>query len=176
MTQRTRRSLPASLVALTLLALCVLVAVSCVQSLTGHPPWLPFDALTRLGTELTVGSPPVVIAAAVTGLLGLVLLGLAVAPGAVTVLPLDPGPSGLTSGVTRRSLVRALQVSAEGVDGVDRADVHLGTRRVRVKVTTPLHEPGALGDQVCAALLDRLADISPTRTPAIRVRIKSRDE
>lgn len=176
MTQRTRRSLPASLVALTLLALCVLVAVSCLQSLTGHTPWLPFDALAHLGTELTVGSPLVVIAATITGLLGLVLLGAAAAPGGVTVLPLNPGSSGLTSGVTRRSLVRALQVSAVGVDGVDRADIHLGTRRVRVKITTPLHEPGALRDQVAGALLDRLADIAPTRTPAIRVRIKSRDE
>lgn len=176
MTQRTRRSLPASLVALTVLALCVLIAISCVQSLTGHPPWLPFDALSHLGTELTVSSPPVVIAAAVTGLLGLILLGLAVAPGAVTVLPLDPGPSGLPSGVTRRSLVRALQVSATAVDGVDRAEVHLGARRIRVRITTPLHEPGPLRKQVTGALLDRLADISPTRTPAIRVRIKSRDE
>lgn len=176
MTQRTRRTVPATVVALILLALCVLVAVSCVQALTGQTPWLPFDGLAHLGTRLTADSPLVVIAAIVVGVLGLVLLVAAAAPGGVTVLPLDPGPSGLASGVTRRSLVRALQVSATGVDGVDKAHIHLGARRVRAKITTPLHEPGALREQVTDALRDRLADISPVHTPAIRVRIKSRDE
>lgn len=176
MTQRTRRTLPAALTAAVLLAVCLLVAVSCAQALTGQPPWLPFDALAHLGTELTVRSPLVVALAVIIGVLGLVLLVAAAAPGAVTVLALDPGPSGLASGVTRRSLVRALQVSATGVDGVDKADVRLGTRRIRAKITTPLHEPGALREQVVRALTDRLADVAPTHTPVIRVRIKSRDE
>jgi Family of unknown function (DUF6286) len=174
--RRSRRALPASLVALVLLVVCILLAVSCTQTLTGHRPWLPFAAMAGLGATLTAGSPSVLAAAVVLAVLGLVLLVAALAPGAPTVLPLLPGHSRLVSGVTQRSLTTALAVAAGEVDGVDRARVRVGGRRVHAVVRTPLRVPGPLREQVHAAIDTRLTDIAPTRSPRIRVRVSTRSD
>lgn len=176
MIQRSRRSVPAGVVAVVVLAICVLVAVSCVQVLTGRPPWLPFSALAQLAAHSTATSPQVIAAAIVAGLLGLALLVAAFTPGPAAVLPLDPGSSGLPSGFARQSLTRALRATASDVEGVDKARVRLGTRRVKATITTPLHDPGSLREQVTAALDRRLTDIGPARRPHIRVRVKTRSE
>ncbi len=174
MIRRSRRVLPATIVAVLVLAACVLIAVSCVQALIGQPPWLPFAAIAGLGAGLTVNSPLVIAAAIILGVLGLVLLVAALAPGATTVLPLEQGGTAVVSGVTRNSLRAALAATAGDVDGVDRARVRVGKARVRATVRTPLHVPGALSEQVQAALDDRLRDIAPLRSPRIRVRVSTR--
>jgi predicted membrane-bound mannosyltransferase len=174
--RRSRRALPASLVAVVLLAICVLLAVSCVQTLTGHRPWLPFAAMASLAAGLTVSSPAVLAAAVLLAVLGLVLLFAALTPGSATVLPLQPGQTQLVSGVTQRSLTTALAVAAGDVDGVDKARVRVGGRSVHAIVRTPLHQPGPLRDQVHAAINKRLTDIAPTRSPRIRVRVSTRSD
>jgi hypothetical protein len=174
--RRSRRALPAGLVALALLAACVLVGVSCGQALTGHRPWLPFAGVARVAAGLTASSPVVLAAAVVLGVLGLALLFAALTPGAVTVLPLQPGPTQLASGVTRASLSTALMVAAGDVDGVDRARVHVRGRRVHATVRTPLRAPGALREDVRTAIDARLTDIAPTRPASIRVRVRTRSD
>jgi hypothetical protein len=67
-------------------------------------------------------------------------------------------------------------VAAADVDGVDRARVRAGARRVNATVRTPLREPGPLRDQVLAAINNRLTDIAPTRSPRIRVRVRTRSD
>ena len=52
MTRRSARTLPATLVALAVLAGAVAVAVSCVQRLLGRAPWLPFGELTAAAAGL----------------------------------------------------------------------------------------------------------------------------
>lgn len=171
MIRRPRRTTPAILVALALLAVAVLVTISCVQLLLGQPPLLPFTTLAEIGARLTVAAPAVLAAAAGAALLGLVLLYLALAPGAPTVLALDAGTSGIDTGVTRASLAAALTDTARGVDGVDTAQVQVRGRRVTTTVHTPLHEPGGLREQVSTALNDRLTDLAPTHSPQVRVRV-----
>lgn len=172
MIRRPRRTLPATLVALILLAAAVLVTVSCVQVLLGQSPLLPFTDMAAFGATLAGASPVVLAAAAVLASLGVVLLYAALIPGAPTVLPLDAGTSGLDTGVTRASLASALTDTARGVDGVDAARVQVRGRRVTATVHTPLAEPDELREQVTTALDDRLTDLAPTRTPQVRVRVR----
>lgn len=176
MIRRSRRALPASLVALVVLTSCVLLGVSCAQVVSGQRPWLPFAAMAALAATLTVSSPSVLAGACVLGVLGLLLLIAALTPGSATVLPLQPGPTQLVSGVTRGSLTTALAVAAGDVDGVDKARVRAGARRVHATVRTPLREPGPLREQVHAAISTRLTDIAPTRSPRIRVRVRTRSD
>ncbi len=171
MIRRPRRTVPATLVAIVLLAAAVLVAISCVQLLLGQPPLLPFPNMAAFGATLTAASPLVLAAAAVAVLLGVVLLYAALGPGKPTVLPLDAGTSGLDTGVTRRSLAAALADTARVVDGVDAAHVKLRGRRVTATVHTPLHAEAGLREQVITALDKRLTDLAPTRTPRVKVRV-----
>lgn len=166
----SRRVLPATLLALALLAVAVLVAVSGVQELAGQPPWLPLGALGALGTELTAASPAVLAAAAALVLAGLVLLLAAVLPGAPSVLPLRADGE-VDAGVTRRSLTGALTAAAHSVDGVDRAAVRVRARTV----TATVRGPGGpeLAAAVRTALTERLAGIGLARDPRVRVTIRS---
>jgi len=173
MIRRPRRSLPALLVALGLLAAAVLTAISCIQLLLGQPPLLPFAELARTASGLSWHQPVVLAGAAVITLLGLMLLAAALVPGTPTVLPLAPVADQPETGVTRPSLSRSLANAAAAVDGVDHAQVRVRDRRVTATVRTPLQDSPGLDEQVRAALAERLDDIAPARHPQIRVRLST---
>jgi hypothetical protein len=173
MKRRPRRTVPATLVALVVLAAAVLVAVSCIQLLAGQTPWLPFTAMAEFGAGLAWNQPVMLAIAAAVALLGLVLLLAALKPGTPTVLPLASAENQPDTGATRSSLTNVLTTTAAGVDGVDKAKVRLGGRTVIARVHTPLRDPGELADHVRAAITDRLDDIGLARRPRIRVRVAS---
>lgn len=183
MIRRPRRSIPASVVALVVLAAAVLVVVSCVQVLLATtPPLLPFGALAGIGSTVTTASPAVVTVAVVAAVVGLLLLASALLPGAPTVVAVGDAPgdprddragSAIATGITRRSLDRALGHTAVGVDGVDHAAVTTGRRRVRAAVRTTAQDTAALKAAVAAALSERLTDLSPDRAARVRVTVST---
>ena len=89
MIRRPRRSLPAALLALVLLAAAVLVALSCIQLLLHQNPLIPFDALAEYAANLRWNDPVSIAAGVVAAVLGLILLAAALLPGKPTVLPLS---------------------------------------------------------------------------------------
>lgn len=173
MIRHPRRSPTASLVALVLLALCVLVVVACVQVLLGQPPLLPFTDLNALAAGTTAGDPLFLVVSGLVALVGLVLLLVAVRPGTPTVLPLGTpqGTVGVDTGITRRSLDRALTDAAHGVDGVEKAGARSRGRRATVTAQASFGEPGELREQVRAAVTERLEAIGPARTPRVKVTV-----
>lgn len=170
MIRRRRRALPSVVVASALLAVSVLFAVSGAQLVLGDPPLLPLAEVQQIGGTVTWEHPLLIAAEVLVLLIGLALVGAALLPGRPTVLPLAPA-HGLVSGTTRSSLVRALATAAREVDGVDRARLRVGTRRIRATVRTPLHDAAGLAEQVGAALEDRLSDVDLARRPSVRVRV-----
>lgn len=170
MIRRHRRVLPATIVALVLLAAMVVLVVSCVQLLLGQPPLIPFGTVVPIAAALPWSSGTVMAAGAVAAALGLVLLACAWTPGAATIVPLAPTEHS-TAGATRQSLRRIVTSTARAVDGVHSASATVRPRRVGVRVRTPLRDPGELGQQVRAAIDDRLAEIALARTPRTRVRV-----
>ncbi|MFJ7213491.1 DUF6286 domain-containing protein [Amycolatopsis sp. NPDC098790] len=170
MKRRPRRSVPALLTALVLLAGCVLVTVVTVQLILGERPWISYDAVAATLHDLHWTDLLPAVAGGVLALLGLVLLLAAVLPGAATVLPLD----GLfDSGAARGGYRSTLRAAAAGVDGVSAARVKLRTRRVKVRVETSRTQPDGLTDAVRAAVTDRLDRIGPATRPAVAVRVRA---
>jgi hypothetical protein len=171
MSRLPRRTVPALVAGLILLAACVLVAVSCVQTIAGAPPALSFAALGRAATSLTLGDPRVLAAGGLLVLLGAVLLLCAVLPGTPQVFSLAAHEGGAAAGVSRHGLARDLAARARRTDGITAARVDLGARTVRVTARTPLRDHSGLAERVRAAIDARLAEVELARHPRVRVRI-----
>ena len=174
MIRRPRRSLPATLVALALLAAAFLIAVSCGQLLLDQTPLLPFAAVAETGAALTWNQVIVLTAAAVVAVLGLALMVAALCPGTPTVIALAPRDGQPDAGATHRSLTRALTLAARNVDGVDKASVRVRPRTITAAIRTPLRDPADLPEQVRTAITERLDDIAPAQRAQIRVRTTTR--
>ncbi|OLR93275.1 DUF6286 domain-containing protein [Actinokineospora bangkokensis] len=173
MKRRPRRSTPAVLVALVLLAASVLVGVSAVQQLLGEPTWISYDSAARALNGLRWNDTAVLIAAGAVGLVGAVLLLSAVTPGRPTVLPLAEGAGGIDSGVSRRSYRSTLRRAAASVDGVTGAAVSVTARAVKAVVTTNRVDTTGLSEAVRAAVQDRVDAIGPQRPPTVKIKVKA---
>ncbi|GLZ48920.1 hypothetical protein Acsp06_51050 [Actinomycetospora sp. NBRC 106375] len=179
MIRRPRRSIPATIVALLLLAMCVLVVLCCVQALLGQTPLISFTQLLAVGSGQSWDSAVVVTLAVATAVLGLVLLVAAIRPGNPTVMPLVPlsydGATGSDAGVRRHSLVRDLTTTAEAVPGVTKATVDAGRRRIVATVAVAAADPAAVPDTVRGRLEYRLVEIGPAPRPKVRIRARRDD-
>lgn len=183
MIRRPRRVVPASLVALLVLAVMVLLVWSCAQVLLGQQPVLPFAELAEQGSTLTWNALPVLVAGGVLAALGLVLLACAWLPGAPNVLPLADlaTPTGndarndaaghTRAGATRRGVRQAVALAAGRVDGVSGATAQVTPRRVRTTVRTSLNDTSALTGQVLIAVGEQLSTIALQRAPKVSVRV-----
>ncbi|MGW5701611.1 DUF6286 domain-containing protein [Amycolatopsis japonica] len=170
MKRRPRRSVPAVLVALVVLAGCVLAAAVAVQTIIGEKPWISYDAIASALHDLRWSDPLPAIAGGVVALLGLLLLVSAVVPGKPTVLPLEGGTD---SGASRRSYRSTLRTAASTVDGVSAAKLKVKRRAIVSVVTTGRTNTAGLADAVRSAIEHRLAQIGPAAVPAVRVRVKA---
>ncbi|KFU76627.1 hypothetical protein SAMN04489729_7845 [Amycolatopsis lurida] len=170
MKRRPRRSVPAVLVALVVLAGCVLAAIVAVQTIIGEKPWLSYDAVASALHDTRWSDPLPPIAGGVVALLGLLLLVAAIVPGRPTVLPLEGGTD---SGASRRSYRSTLRTAASTVDGVSAAKLKVKRSKIVSVVTTGRTNTAGLADAVRAAIEHRLSQIGPATVPAVRVRVKA---
>ncbi len=171
MIRRPRRVIPASIVALLVLAAMVVLIWSLVQVLLGQQPLVSFSFLAAQGAGLTWNALPVLIAGGVLAALGLILLGCAWKPGAPNVLALTEVGAHTQAGATRRTVRHAVTTAANQVEGVTHTTVELTRSRVRATVNTLLDDTAELSEQVHAAVGDRLATIALARSPQISVRV-----
>jgi hypothetical protein len=171
--RRSRRSLPASLVALVLLAACVVVAVSAIQFLVGERPLVGYTSLTDAIHRTNWDQWPVLLGGGVAVVLGLVLLYAAVVPGKAIVLPLAPTGENIDSGATRQSLRRTLRTAVSSVDGVDTTKLKQGRKKVTARVRTNRTNTEGIAEAVRSAVELRLDQIAPVIRPSVRVRLKS---
>ncbi|WP_410586224.1 DUF6286 domain-containing protein [Amycolatopsis sp. lyj-23] len=170
MKRRPRRSVPALLSALVLLAACVLVAVSAIQRILGERAWIDYDTVAATLHNLHWTDLATAVAGSLLALAGVVLLLAAIVPGTATVLPLA---GRFDSGVARGGYRTALRTAAAGVDGVSTARVRLGRRRIKVRIDTTRTRPDGLAETVRTAVADRLDRIGPATSPAVKVRVRA---
>lgn len=170
MKRRPRRSTPAVLVAVVLLAACVLTAVVAIQVILGQTPWISWSGVAgRLhATHWTDLAP--LLAGAAAGLIGLALLAAAILPGKLVVLPMRGETD---SGASRHSYRATLRTAASDVDGVAAVTLKVKRRKVIARVRTARTNTGGLPEAVHAAIGRRLAQIAPAPTPTVKVRVKS---
>lgn len=175
MIRRPRRSVPATLVALVLLAVAVLGTIAAIQLLLGQPPIISVRTLTAPVVGRPWNDPVTITIGAVVAVIGLALLVTALLPGRPTVLPLADDPDGTGSrlteaGVSRPSLHKDLTSTVATADGVSSSRVKVRRRRVTAAVRTPAAATDGIPEQVRSLLGDRLGEINPVRQPKVRVR------
>lgn len=173
MKRRPRRSLPATLLALVLLAAGASVAITAVQLLLGEPPWLSYDRAAEALHSVRWADTAVLVAGIVVAALGLLLLLCALVPGARTVLPLSADNSAVDSGVSRRSYRDLLAGTAAGVDGVRKVRLRVRARSVEAVVRTDRTNTTGLADAVESALSRRLEQLEPQRRPVVKSKLKA---
>lgn len=178
MIRRPRRVIPAMVVALVLLAGCALVAVCCLQQVSGHTPVLTWHQVADLGVRLHWHDPAVLAAGAVAAVVGLILLAGTLLPGRPTVLPLAATDVTTSDdGVSRRGLGEILRHSAVDTDGVTAARARVRGGRVLVRITTPLDQPDDVHDvhdRVQQAVSDSLDRVALAAPPRLRVHVRTR--
>lgn len=167
---RPRRTIPATLTALVLLAACVLVAIVAVQLIIGQSPLISYRSVTDALRSTRWSDTITLIAGGAFALLGLLLLVATLLPGKPTVLPLN---GDLDAGITRRSLRLALQNTASSVDGVSRAKLKLGRRRIVARIRTDRTNTAGLADAVRAALDRRLDQLTPLVRPGVKIQLRA---
>ncbi|MFD9212799.1 DUF6286 domain-containing protein [Streptomyces sp. NPDC087659] len=170
MKRRPRRTVPATLTALVLLAACVLTAIVAIQLIAGQSPLISPQSVIDSLHGSHWNDTAVLGAGVAAVLLGLLLLLASLLPGKPTVLPLT---GEVDAGVTRRSLRHALRSTAAGVDGVTRARVRLRRRTIVARIRTDRTNTTGLTEAVRAALDRRLDDIAPSNRPASRIRLRA---
>jgi hypothetical protein len=173
--RRPRRSTPAVLTALVLLAACALVAVVAIQMIIGESPLVDYRSVATTLHGMHWDDAGVVLAGGVLALVGLLMLLAAILPGAPTVLPLSGDPTGMDSGATRRSLRSTLRAAVSTVDGVKVAKVRLGRRKVAAVVRTNRTNTTGLDDAVRAAVDHRLDQINLVNRPSLAVKVQTRN-
>jgi hypothetical protein len=168
MKRRPRRALPAIVVALLLLAVCVAVVGVLVQHLTGTREFVSYaDIVARLHA-VAWADRRVAVGGVLAIAAGLALLLPALLPGRAVVLPLA-GDDGFTAGVGRRGLRRALRDAARAVDGVHAARVRLRRKKVRVTIRTAYVHAAGLSERVGVAVGERITRIGPDPAPRVVV-------
>ncbi|MFI6507355.1 DUF6286 domain-containing protein [Streptosporangium sp. NPDC050855] len=172
---RPRRVIPSVITALLMTALGLLVALEVVSALLNRPLRLvPYDRILPWASSTPWSDPRVMAGAGLTGLLGLLLVLLAIVPGRPTLVPVRTGTRKLLVGVQRRGFARSLARAAEAVPGVDRARVRLLGRTVRVRADAGTRDVTDLGDVVREAVNARIDAFSPVRRHSVRVRLRGR--
>jgi len=171
--RRSRRSTPAVLTALVLLAACALATVAAIQMIIGGSPWVDYRSVATTLHDLHWNDLGTALAGGVLALVGLLLLLAAILPGAPTVVPLSGDPTGMDSGATRRSLRTTLRAAASTVDGVRAVKLRLGHRKVAAVVRTNRTNTTGLDDAVRAAIEHRLDQINPANRPIPTVKVRT---
>ncbi|AVH22636.1 DUF6286 domain-containing protein [Nocardia cyriacigeorgica] len=169
MIRRPRRTWPAIVIAVVVLAACVAVTVSLVQRLTGTKEYVSYDSVAGELHGITWNELPVLIGGVVALLIGVVLLVIALLPGRAKVLPLTGPDDGIQAGVSRSGLRTLLRSSAGRVDGVTSARVKVRRDTVTVIARTDRHDNAGLADAICATVTDRVHQLG---RPVKRVKAK----
>ncbi|GAA1275158.1 hypothetical protein GCM10009677_30710 [Sphaerisporangium rubeum] len=172
---RPHRSVPAAVVAVALAVAGVLTLIEAVASTPGSP--VRAESLDRAVDWVAArwADPATMAASALAVLLGLVLLGLGVTPGRPRLVPLASDDPLSAVGITKGAARRYMAAVADDVEGVSRARARLGRRRLDVRVTTPLREPGDLRERVTAAVERHLEELAPLRRPKVRVAVRRKE-
>lgn len=162
----------AILFALALLLGALLALVEIVLMTLGRPAWLvPHEEWSRWLRSHTWDTPVVDAALAVLVLVGIVLVVVALRPGAPATLQLPSATPGVEMRASRRSVEKSLATAASRTTGVTGATASAGRRSVQVRVTTRTRSQSDLQEEVAAVVEQRLASLGLADQLRTQVRV-----
>ncbi|WP_227983614.1 DUF6286 domain-containing protein [Nocardia spumae] len=172
MNRRPRRIVPAVVVAVVLLGVAIVVAVSLIQNLAHSDELVPYDTVATRLHDTTWHSAWVLGVGIGVAVVGVVLLVAAVIPGRRVVVALE-ADEGMDAGIMRRSLDGALDDAAASVAGLEAARVRRTRKHIRVQGRAAHPDHADLEQTVEAAVSDRLSRIAPQSAPPVSVRLRT---
>ena len=177
--RRPSRVVPASIVAVVLLALGVLTVVAAVARLVTGTWSAQVTTAAGAVAGLTLGSAAVVAAAAVALALGVVLLLAGVKPGGFRSTQLrgaqgDPVDE-VDYVITNAAVARLAVAEADRVDGVDKVGASVDGRRVRLRVTTSSEQATAIRDRVVERVSQALAATGVDPAPRVSATVTTKE-
>ncbi len=172
--RRPSRTVPATVVAVVLLAAGALSAVVGIARLVEGRWPTAFTTVQESATGASWGSTAVWAATVALAVVGLVLLVAALVPGsrrAVGIARQTPAATGHREvAMTTRGLARIAAAAADTVDGVDRVSVSAGPGLVRLRVWSGSRDDAALvRDRVQHVVTERLQQLGLQPSPRVRV-------
>ncbi len=177
--RRPSRTVPASIVAVVLLALGVIAAIVAIARLVnGSWPSQVISAASSV-TALTWGSVAVIAAGAVTALVGLVLLVAGIKLGAFKTAQLHPSQSSDTVTdsdfvISTRAMARLAAARADQVDGVDKVSASASDRRVHLQVSTTSEQADQIRDQVQQGVTETLSSTGVQPVPRVTATVRTK--
>jgi hypothetical protein len=174
---RRGRVLPSVIVALVLVGAGVTLVVDVIAvALRHHALIWPYEQMAGEMRRTHWSDVPIVVIAAVTVAIGILLLELACVPGRQKVVPLEPSRSDESVGLTKRTLRRALYRAVDDLDGVAKVGVRLHRRKVSLTVHSVLRDEENLEADARAAVEGRLEELQLVRSPGVSVRVLKRND
>ena len=176
--RRPSRVVPATIVAVVLLALGALTAIAAIGRLVNGTWATQVTGPARAVTGLTWGSTAVIATGVVLAVLGLVLLVSGIKLGAFRTAELATPAGGDVADtdyvISTRALAHLAAAQADTVDGVDKVSASASGRRVHVSVTTESEQASQIRDRVQQGVTDRFtaAGVSPAPRVTTNVRTK----
>jgi hypothetical protein len=166
----------ATVVALVLIAICVVAIVEIALAALRRQPWfvqhqtIAADLAERSWSDFLVRLVLIGLA-----LLGLLLLVAGLRRSAPSGIALDAGAANARLSVARQSLERYLAGVAAAQPGVTSSSADVGRGRATVVAGTSMRDPGELQQRVTSAVTDRLASLRLVRPLQTSVLVRRRE-
>lgn len=178
--RRRSRTVPASIVAVVLLAAGVLAVVAAVAAIAAGAWPSQVQSAAEVVASWRWNSPEVLTGGIVVTVLGVVLMLAAVLPGpwnaAALSAPQQAQAEVVDVVISNRGLARLALSSAEIVDGVDRVSASAAGHRVRVSVVTSSRDQAQLvRDRVQQVVTDRLRAVGVTPVPRVSTTVSTKE-
>lgn len=177
--RRPSRTIPATIVAVALLASGALTAVVAIARLVnGTWPSQVTGAASSV-SRMTWASAAVLTAGTATALIGLILLIAGVKLGAFKTATLQPGHPSETVGdtdfvIATRSMARLAAARADQVDGVDKVSASASPRRVHLQVTTTSEQAAEIRDHVLRGVTEIISGAGVQPMPRITTTVRTK--
>lgn len=177
--RRPSRIVPASIVAVVLLAVGVLAALVAIARLVNGTWPSPVTTAASGVTDLTWGSTAIITVAAVTTLIGLVLLVAGLKPGAFRTARLQPASdNGLTADtdfvISTRAMARLAVARADLVDGVDKVSASASGRRVHLRAATTSEQAEVVRRQISEGVTQMLSTAGVQPMPRVTATVRTK--
>jgi hypothetical protein len=146
-----------AILALALLFASVVTIVEIVLASLGRPPWLvPYPRWAQWLSQHRWNDSAVEAGLIVIGLLGLLLLFLALRRGKPATLALSSRSDGVHVTASRRSVEKSVAAAAARTGGVTNVTASARRRTVRVDAQTSMRSQSSLQEQVTTVVRERL--------------------
>ncbi|MGJ6962206.1 DUF6286 domain-containing protein [Streptosporangium sp. G11] len=172
---RPRRVVPSVITATLMTVIGLLLALEVISALMGRPLRLvPYDRILPWASSTPWSDPRMMAGASLVGLVGLLLVLLAIVPGRPTLIPVRTGDRELAIGMQRRGFARSLAHAAEQVQGVEHARVRLRGKAVHVAADSGMRDTRGLADAVREAVNRRIVALSPVWKYPVHVHLREK--